>query len=46
MALLAGSLVLSFNAREIERRATSLERILTTSMTGYRQLHELQRDLQ
>ena len=46
MALLAGSLVLSFNAREIERRATNLERILTASMTGYRQLHELQRDLQ
>ena len=46
MALLAGALVLSYNAREIERSATNLERILSTSMTGYRPLHDLQRDLQ
>jgi diguanylate cyclase (GGDEF)-like protein len=46
MALLAGSLVLSYNAREIERSATNLERILSASMTGYRPLHDLQRDLQ
>ena len=46
MAFLAGALVLSYNAREIERSTTSLERILSVSMTGYRPLHDLQRDLQ
>ena len=46
MALLAGSLVLSYNAREIERSATNLQRILSVSLTGYRPLHDLQRDLQ
>ncbi len=46
MALLAGSLVLSYNAREMERSATNLQRILSVSMTGYRPLHDLQRDLQ
>lgn len=46
MALLAGSLVLSYNAREMERSATNLQRILSVSLTGYRPLHDLQRDLQ
>ena len=46
MALLAGALVLSYNAREIERSATNLQRTLSVSMTGYRSLHDLQRDLQ
>jgi diguanylate cyclase (GGDEF)-like protein len=46
MALLAGALVLSYNAREMERDATNLERILSASMTGYRSVHDLQRDLQ
>ena len=46
MALLAGALVLSYNAREMQRSATNLERILSASMTGYRPLHDLQRDLQ
>ena len=46
MALLAGSLVLSYNAMEIERSATNLQRILSVSMTGYRPLYDLQRDLQ
>jgi len=46
MALLAGALVLSYNAREMERSAANLQRILSVSMTGYRPLHDLQRDLQ
>jgi diguanylate cyclase (GGDEF)-like protein len=46
MALLAGALVLSYNASEQLRDATNLERSLSEGMTSYRPLHDLHRELQ
>ena len=46
MALVAGFLVLSQSARELQRDAESLQRQLSVGLTSYGPLHNLQRSLQ
>ena len=46
MALVAGFLVLSREARELQRDAESLQRQLSVGLTSYEPLHNLQRRLQ